>query len=473
MKFTKAYLRVLCVFAAAFGLALLAGRAALAQPGDVSPAAPAANPVINVAHFAPFGTDVLSTSVTVRVNGTDVFTDFVYGEVVEGVDVLPAGVYTIEVLPTGSATVAISGVAELEEDKQYTLAAIGDGSNRPLALKVLEDSPAAPPAGSANLRIAHFAPFAATLEGTEVDICSDESGTALPGLTNVPFGVASTWLALPAGIYDLSIALAGSNCSGTALDVPPLALVAGKTYDVYAIGKNDAAFPLDVTSITGLDFPAQVTVGHFAPFAPNVAGTAVDIRVNGSPAFTDVVYGNFVPNVALLPGATLVEVLPAGTATVALSTTANLESGAAYNLFAIGGANSQPLAFSTSEISKTAPAGKAVVTIGHLAPFAANVNDTAVDICTDAGVAVQGLTGIEYPQVAANLVLDPGRYDLKIAVAGTNCGTTALDLPRFYLFAGEIADVFAIGLNDTAFPLEAVSTTGLNTAEWFLPAIFD
>ena len=454
-------LRLLLVAVAACALAFTAVRVAQAQSSD--PSAPAANPVVNVAHFAPFGADVASTSVTVRINGADVFTEFVYGEIVEDVNVLPAGQYTIEVLPTGSSSVAISGVVTLEEDKRYSLAAIGDGSNQPLALAALEDNPAAPPAGSANLRIAHFAPFAATLAATEVDICNDATGTALPGLTNVPFGVSSSWLPIPAGIYDLSIAVAGSNCSSTALDVPPLAVVAGKTYDVYAIGKNNAAFPLEVTSITGLDFPAQVTVGHFAPFSTTAAGTAVDIRVNGSLAFTDVVYGDFVADVALPPGSTLVEILPAGTSTVALSGTLDLAAGSAYNLFAIGGANSQPLAFSTTEISKTAPAGKALLTIGHLAPFAADVDDTAVDICTDSGTALPGLTGVKYPQVAANLALDPGVYNLKIAIAGTNCATTALDLPAVALLAGKIYDVFAIGLSNTAYPLEVVSTTGLDS----------
>ena len=111
------------------------------------------------------------------------------------------------------------------------------------------------------------------------------------------------------------------------------------------------------------------------------------------------------------------------------------------------------------------------MTIGHLAPFDSNVNATAVDICTDSGVAIPGLTGIKYPQVAANLVLNPGPYNLKITVAGTSCATTAIDLPPFRLFAGEIADAFAIGLGTTIYPLELVSTTGLYTQVGYLPII--
>ncbi len=468
----RGYVRILCVLAFACVLSLGAVQIALAQSGaEQSPDSPSANPVVNVGHFAPFGTNVAGTSVTVRVNGTDVLTDFVYPNVVKGINVLPAGTYTVEVLPTGTATVAISGVVTLESDKQYTLLSIGDGANQPLALAALDDNPTGPLPGTANVRIAHYAPFANTLPATAVDICNDATGTAVPGLTNVPFGVASPWLPIPAGIYDLSIAVAGSNCATTALDVPPLAIAAGGRYDIYAIGKNNAAFPLEATSITGLDYPAKVTIGHFAPFAPTLPETAVDIKVNGTLAFTSVVYGVFVPQVPLLPVTTTVEILPAGTATVALSGTLKLESGAAYDVFAIGGANSQPLAFSTTQISTTTPSGKAVVTIGHLAPFASDVNATAVDICTDSGVAIPGLTGIKYPQVAANLVLDPGPYNLKIAVAGTNCATTAIDLPAFRLFAGEIADAFAIGTGAPAFPLGLVTTTGLYTQVDFLPII--
>lgn len=465
-------MRLLLVFAAACALALIGVRVAMAQEAPAEIAAPAANPVVNVAHFAPFGTSVLSTSVTVRVNGSDVFTDFVYGDVITGVNILPAGQYTIEVIPTGSSAVAISGVVTLTEDTQYTLAAIGDGANQPLALAALVDDNAAFPASSARLRIAHYAPFAATLAGTQVDICNDDTNTPLPGLTNVPFGIASPYLTIPAGIYDVSIALAGTSCAGVALDLPPVAAVAGEIYDLFAIGKNNAAFPLEVASVTGLDFPTSVTVGHFAPFAATITDTLVDIRVNGSLAFTRVAYGDFVPNVQLLPGTTLVEVLPTGTSTVALSGTLPLASGTKYNLFAIGGANTQPLAFSATVISTTAPAGKALLTVGHLAPFAANVNDTAVDICTDTGTPV--LSNVKYPDVAANLVLDPGLYDLKITVAGTSCAATAIDLPAFRLAQGDVSDAFAIGstLSGEPFGLDVVTISGLRPAwEQYLPII--
>ena len=421
---------------------------------------------VTVGHFAPFAATIPQTVVDIKVNGALAFTDVVYGNFVPNVALLPTTT-TVEILPAGTSTVVLSGTLNLKSGAAYDVFAIGGANSQPLAFSTTAISTTTP-AGKALLTIGHLAPFAANATATAVDICTD-AGTVL--LPNVKYPQVAANLPLDPGVYNLKIAIAGTNCATVALDLPPVQLSAGGIYDAFAIGLNNAAYPLKVTTTTGLPFVSFVTIGHFAPFAATVAGTAVDIRVNGSLAYTSVVYGDFVPRVALPPGSTLVEILLAGTSTVALSTTADLAPGAAYDLFAIGGANSQPLAFSTTQISTTAPAGKALVTIGHLAPFDSNVNATAVDICTDSGVAIPGLTGIKYPQVAANLVLNPGPYNLKITVAGTSCARTAIDLPSFRLFAGEIADAFAIGTGAPAFPLKFVTTTGLYTQARFLPII--
>jgi hypothetical protein len=449
-------------------------------------AAPSANgdAIVNVAHFAPFGNDQAGTSVTVAVNSTDVFTEFVFSEVITGV-ALPAGVYTVEVRPTGSATVAISGVFTLEANSEYSILAIGDGSaNMPLTLQPLVKDATPPAAGSAKVLIGHYAPFASTVPGTLVELCNDASKTVV---APVVYGQNSGYVPFPAGIYDLSIALPGTNCTQIAFDLPPLQFNAGEFYDAFAIGKNSAAFPLDVVSLSGLDFPAMATIGHFAPFATTITNTAVDIRVNGQLAFTNVVYGQFVPDVVVPSGPLLVEILTPGgqanaaagdvSSAVVISGVFPLEPLRKYDLFAIGGANGWPLAFASAEISQTAPAGQALVTIGHLAPFAASGAATAVDICLDSGAPV--FTNVQFPAIVANQVLPPDLYDLKIAVAGTNCQTVALDLPAFRLLAGDIVDAFAIGAPQEVgpsagpdFPLEVVSTTGLRAAyESYLPTV--
>ncbi|MBE2236512.1 MAG: DUF4397 domain-containing protein [Caldilineaceae bacterium] len=457
----------------------------LAQSTDSAADSPPVNPIVNIAHFAPFAANPAGASVTLSVNGTDTFTEVVFADTVTGVQ-LPAGVYTVEVKPTGTFTVAMSGVFTLENNNEYSLLAVGDGSvNMPLELKAIVKDAVAPTPGNAKVLIGHYAPFAPTVAATAVDLCNDADNSKVAG--PLLYGLNSGYVEFPAGIYDLSIALANTNCAGTAIDLPSLQFNAGEFYDAFAIGKNNAAFPLDVVSLSGLDFPATATIGHFAPFAGAVASTAVDIRVNGQLAFTNVVYGQYAPNVVVPSGNVLVEVLaPAANAAsgevssaVILSGTFPLAQMSDYVLFAIGGANGWPAAFAAAEISKTAPSGVALVTLGHLAPFARTAVETAVDVCKD-GAPVAGLTNLQYPGILANLPLPAGVYDLAIAVHGTNCQTVAIDVPGFRLREGDIVNAFAIGapteVNPAAgpeFPLTVVSTTGLRAAyEQFLPSIW-
>ena len=214
-----------------------------------------------------------------------------------------------------------------------------------------------------------------------------------------------------------------------------------------------------------------VTIGHFAPFAADVAGTAVDVRVNGTLVFTNVVYGNFVPDVEFAAGATLVELLAPGTETVVISSTNTLEADKRYYLLAIGGVNTYPVALRWQMLDKVVPTGKSRITVGHLAPFDANIAFTAVNICTDDGEVIIG--DLRYGDIRANLDLDPGVYDLKImsAVLGT-CSFLVFDMPPFFLAEGDYRDAFAIGLRDVAaFPPNIVTTTGLMTFFNYLPTV--
>ena len=209
----------------------------------------------------------------------------------------------------------------------------------------------------------------------------------------------------------------------------------------------------------------KVTVGHFAPFAADVAGTAVDVHVNGTEIITGMVYGQYVEGVEFPAGSVTVELLAQGTATVVFSTTAQFAADASYYLLAIGGANDFPRTLIRTEIASTVPAGKALVTLGHLAPV---TGLTSVNICTDDGDLVATVT---YGEPTANLPLDPGFHDWKIWVLG--CAFVDLfDMPPFFIAAGDYRDAFAVGLRDSlTFPPNIVTTTGLLTLFSYLPAI--
>jgi len=200
---------------------------------------------IYVAHFAPFAADAAGTSVTVRLNGADAISNFEYGDIQAGVELDP-GDYLVEIVPTGTDTVAISGNFSLEGGVQYTLAAIGDGTNQSLELFPLVDD-TTPAVDAAKLRVAHLAPFASG--EAEVDICTDEGDVIIKDFEYKD--VTDPYLELPAGDYDLLIALPDSNCEQVALDLPSITLADGDIVDLFAIGGANG-WPLDVTSIMGL-----------------------------------------------------------------------------------------------------------------------------------------------------------------------------------------------------------------------------
>lgn len=227
----------------------------------------------------------------------------------------------------------------------------------------------------------------------------------------------------------------------------------------------------DVPPASPADAPL-VTFGHFAPFAADVAGTAVDVRVNGTQVYTDVIYGNFVVGQEFAAGATLVEVMEAGAETLIVSTTNTLADDKLYYLFVIGGANAQPIALRWQEYDKSAQPGKSRITVGHLAPLSSNLSFTAVNICTDAGDLVVG--DLRYGDIRADMDFAPGLYDLKITSGAGGCLFLLYDMPPFFLAAGAYSDAFAVGLNGSVpFPPNILTTTGLLAAFNFLPAVLN
>ncbi len=425
------------------------------------------NATVNVAHFAPFANTPVGTSVTVRVDGVDALTDFQFSEIVAGIS-LPEGEHLIEIIPTGAVDPAIAGTVTLQPGMQYTLAAIGGANSWPLELFPLVDDITPDPL-KAKVRIAHLAPFAADLDDTMVDVCTD-AGAAV--LTNVPYKIfTNPYLSLPAGDYDLLIAVAGTSCGTVALDLPSLRLAAGDIVDVFAIGgAND--WDLQVTSITGFELsPAYVAVGHFAPFAAGLENTSVTVRVDGTNLLTDFVFGELTGYVELTPDVDhLVEVIPTGGVDPAISGTFNLEGGQRYTLSAIGGANSWPLELFPLVDDNTPPmADMARLRVVHFAPFADTLEGTKVDVCTDSGTVV--IPGVPYKGYTdPYLELPSGFYNLKVTVAGSNCGTLIFDIPTIVLRSGVVASVYAVG-GANGFDPTVITTPNLTSYRIFLSTI--
>ncbi len=233
--------------------------ASLAATLQFSANAEAATRVL-VGHFAPFADTVEGTSVSVRVNGATVLEGVTFGAFTDYLELPGPGAYQLEVLPSGTNTVAISANVNLDADTDYTVLAVGDGSNQPLELLPLVDDNSAPADGNLKVRIVHAAPFAPTLAGTEVSIRTD-GGDLVAGLTGIPFKAATGYLELPAGTYDLKVA--NNDGSVNLIDLVPLDLPAGLNITVLAVGDGSNQ-PLGFTAIPLGALPIEVPADRSA-----------------------------------------------------------------------------------------------------------------------------------------------------------------------------------------------------------------
>ncbi len=207
---------------------------------------------VQIVHAAPFADSLDGTSVTVSVNGDPVLTDFLFKDFTDYLE-LPAGTYDLAVTPTGAADPAITAEATLEDGVDYTVLAIGDGTNQPLTLWPLVDSAVDPGAGNLNLRVVHAAPFAADLADTEVSIRT-AGGDVVAGLEQVPYFAESGFFTIPAGNYDLKVASPDGQVNF--IDPLPVDLPEGLKVTVIAIG-DGVNQPLGILALPVGELPTR------------------------------------------------------------------------------------------------------------------------------------------------------------------------------------------------------------------------
>ena len=187
---------------------------------------------VSVAHFAPFASDLDGTSVSVVLNGNVALENVKFKDFTPYISLQP-GIWVVDIVPTGTDTVAITQTYNLQDGKDYTVYASGNGTLQPLELFALEDDNSAPAAGNVKVRVVHTAPFAATSEATEVSIRT-AGGDLVAGLQGVPYEAATGYLELPAGTYDLKVA--SNNGQVNYIDPLPVDLPAGAVATLFAVG---------------------------------------------------------------------------------------------------------------------------------------------------------------------------------------------------------------------------------------------
>lgn len=437
----------------------------LGTPGRLLPLGTTPPARVQVAHLAPFAPGS-GTSVTVRVGSAATLSDVAFGDSTGYIDV-PAGPTTINVIPTGSTTVAIAATRELVGGRAYTAIATGDGSRQPLALQVLEDRPPVPRMGEFLLRLGHLAPFASGA-AVKADVRL-QNGTPL--LQNITFGDVTEFLELAAGAYDLVITAPGG--SPILIDPLPATFTAGQIRSVFAVGNGldqplgAFALPLgtpgSLLPLVGAPQFARVQVAHLAPFAAG-AGTSVTVRVDGRDRLTGIEYGDSTAYIDVPAGETTIAVVPTGSDTVAISESTTLEPGQDYTVLAVGDGVRQRLRLIVQKDSlPIAGPGDFLLRLGHLAPFATGRRVNA-DIRLQDGKPL--LKNIAFGDLDAFLPLPAGRYDLVITAPG---GSPVLIDPAPADFAaGQMVSAFATG-NGVQQPLATFALPAGSAGRFLTP----
>lgn len=193
-------------FAATAGsLALLAGvltpgvaQAAVA-PAAVAPAAvPAASGWVRLAHLSP-NTKSVDVRLTALSGGNTLYEldNVRYGQV-SPYHAMPDGIYTVSMVPAGSAPTTkpmISTSVQIDTGKSATVAAYG--TNKKLTVSVFTDDLTAPTAGQARVRLIQASTIVKTVDVT--------TSTGVPIAANAKAGTATGYAQVPAGKWTLAL----------------------------------------------------------------------------------------------------------------------------------------------------------------------------------------------------------------------------------------------------------------------------
>jgi len=135
-----------------------------------------------------------------------------------------SGTRNIKVNVTGTSTTALQANLNLAADKNYSIFAVNYVAS--IEAIVLEDNLTSPASGKAHVRFIHLSPNAPAVDITLT------SGAVVFG--DYIFKEASAFTPLDAATYNLQVRLAGT--STVVLELPNIALAAGKIYTVFAKG---------------------------------------------------------------------------------------------------------------------------------------------------------------------------------------------------------------------------------------------
>jgi hypothetical protein len=403
-------------------------------------------------------------NVDVLVNGKVEFANLAYGAASSFLR-LDVGTASIAVNPAGTASTVLNAALPLTADHQYSAIVVGSASpSAPSGQQlqaVVVDDPGNPAAsGNVKVRVVHGAPAV-----PPVDVYVTAPGAALPAAptvaalayTSVAPASGSKALEVPAGSYQIRIAVAGDATKTVVFDSGSIALAANADVLVTALPASGVApVKLLVAGATGAssvvgDSRASIRIGHLSPNVP-----AVDVSLTAAGGTTAALS---LPNVSF-PTVSGYALVAAGTydASVALASNpgtpvlslpgATLASGSSTSVFAIGllgGSGAQALQLAAFADDRMPVAGKAKVRVLHLAPDAPAVD--VVALAADGSIAATLVTNLAYPSgTSTSLQVAPGDYALAVVPTGASAPVlpTAAGVP-VTLSAGQVLTIAAVG----------------------------
>ena len=111
------------------------------------------------------------------------------------------------------------------------------------------------------------------------------------------------------------------------------------------------------------------------------------------------------------------------------------------------------------------------IRVVHAAPFAVDINDTAVEVCADLNTPVAGLPTLYYLSSSDYVPFPPREYDWFVGPPG--CGSELVDIPEFQLFRDSALTLYILG-GANSQPLTSVLSVdraGLSNV-YHLPLIY-
>jgi hypothetical protein len=394
----------------------------LTQMGTSQAATAASMARIRVLHASPD-----APPVDVLANGTDIFTNAAYSALTPYIAV-PSGTYTITLEPAMGGSAVYTQILTVMGDTDYTVAAAGTFTTADtfdfMLMPFADDNQTVPGVGKSRARFIHLSPGA-----PEVDIVVPGGPTLFTG---VAYGESGGYVEVPAATYVLDIQLSGSGLTALTATVP---VIPNSIYTFFAIGLPAGTGPLALQALPSLDMQyARVRAFHGIFDAP-----AVDVQVNGAPAFVGVMFQDLSDYAALPPGTYTVGIAPTGVMTPVITDTFMLAGGMDYTVAAAGTLTSTDpytaglVPFVDNNLAPAA--GNAHLRFIHLVPGA-----PGVDVGLPGGPVL--ITNTVYQAASAYLPVAAGTYDLEATVTASTTVVATMDNAR--LLEGVIYDAIAV-----------------------------